>query len=85
MTLAFRVLPILKGSPMMTTTERISPHEAYALIRLGQKVAFLDSRNPKAWAESEEQIPGAIRVPADDVQSHVDQLDRDATILAYCT
>jgi rhodanese-related sulfurtransferase len=69
----------------MTTNERISPQEAYALVGLGQKVTFLDSRNPKAWAESAEQIPGAIRVPADDVESHLNQLDRDATILAYCT
>jgi rhodanese-related sulfurtransferase len=91
--LAFRVLAIseegvcklsFKGQAM-TTDDRISPHEAYALVRLGQKVTFLDSRNPKAWAESEEQIPGAIRVPADDVESHLDLLDRNAAILAYCT
>jgi rhodanese-related sulfurtransferase len=69
----------------MTTIERITPQEAYALVSLGQKVIFLDSRNPKAWAESEEQIPGAIRVPADNVEAHLNQLDRDATILAYCT
>ena len=70
---------------MTTTEDRISPQEAFALVRLGQKVIFLDSRNPKAWAEAEEQIPGSIRVPADDVDAHLNRLDRNATILAYCT
>jgi rhodanese-related sulfurtransferase len=30
-------------------------------------------------------IPGAVRVPTDDVDSHLNALDRDHTIITYCT
>jgi len=64
---------------------RISPEEANALVLSGQKVIFLDSRNPTAWAESDAKIPGAIRMPVDEAEKHVPALDKDATIIAYCT
>jgi rhodanese-related sulfurtransferase len=67
------------------TIDRISPQDAKTLELTGEPVVYVDSRNPKAWAESEEKIPSAIRIPADDVVSRVHDLDRDARIIAYCT
>ena len=64
---------------------RISPEEANALVLSGKKVIFLDSRNPTAWAESAAKIPGGIRMPVDEVEKHVPELDKDVTIIAYCT
>jgi len=64
---------------------RISPEEANALVLSGRKAIFLDSRNPTAWAESDAKIPGAVRMPPDEVEKHVPELDKDATIIAYCT
>ena len=57
----------------MTTTERISPHEAYALVRLGQKVIFLDSRNPKAWFGAEK------------VRNHAKMVGERSSLLAQGT
>ena len=64
---------------------RISPEEANARAFSGQKVIFLDSRNPTAWGESDRKIPGAIRMPVDEVENHVPEFDKDRTIVAYCT
>ena len=66
-------------------SNRISAEEANARVLAGEPMVFLDSRNPKAWAESDRKIPGAIRVPADDVEAHLDEIDRVSTIIAYCT
>ena len=64
---------------------RISPEEAYARAMSVQKVIFLDSRNPTAWGESDRKIPNSIRMPVDEVEKHVPEFDKDATIIAYCT
>lgn len=66
-------------------SNRISPEEANARALSGQKVIFLDSRNPTAWGESDRKIPGAIRMPVDEVENHLPEFDKDATIVAYCT
>ena len=51
----------------------------------GEKFTFIDARNPKAWSESDEKLPGALRVPADELAKHLDQIPRDRTIITYCT
>jgi rhodanese-related sulfurtransferase len=50
-----------------------------------EEFAFVDTRNPKAWAEAETKLPGAIRVPADEVGKHLDQIPKDRTVITYCT
>jgi len=66
-------------------SNRISPDEANARVLAGEPMVFVDSRNPQAWAKSDRKIPGAVRVPADDVESHVTDIDRHSTIVVYCT
>jgi rhodanese-related sulfurtransferase len=66
-------------------SNRISPEEANVRVLSGEPVIFLDSRNRKAWAESDRKIPGAIRVPASAVETHLKEIDRSSTIIAYCT
>ena len=51
----------------------------------GEGVFFVDTRNPQAWAEAETRLPGAIRVPADQVEQHLADIPRDRTIVTYCT
>jgi len=66
-------------------SNRISPEEANARVLAGEPMAFVDSRNPQAWAKSDRKIPGAVRVPADDVESHLSKIDQYSTIVTYCT
>ena len=66
-------------------SNRISSEEVHARALAGEPMVFVDARNAKAWAESDRKIPGAIRVSADDVESHLDEIDKTATVIAYCT
>jgi len=51
----------------------------------GEEFYFLDTRNPNAWGESDTKLPGAIRVPADQIERHLSDIPRDRTIVTYCT
>ena len=66
-------------------SDKISAKEIYSLFSSGRPFVFVDSRNPKAWASSDVTLPNAIRVPADDVESHLQEIDRNATVVTYCT
>jgi len=66
-------------------TTRITVEELKERIARGEEFAFVDTRNEKAWAEAETKLPGAIRVPADDVEGHLDQIPKDRTVISYCT
>jgi rhodanese-related sulfurtransferase len=66
-------------------SNRISPEEVNARVLAGEPMVFVDTRNPKAWKESDKQIPGAIRVPTDDIESHLSKIDKTATVITYCT
>jgi rhodanese-related sulfurtransferase len=66
-------------------SNRISPEEVNARVLAGEPVVFVDARNPKAWATSDRKIPGAVRIPAEDVSSHLKELDPTSTIVTYCT
>jgi rhodanese-related sulfurtransferase len=66
-------------------SNRISPEEVNARALAGEPMVFVDSRNEKAWEQSDRKIPGAIRVPASGVESHLKEIDRSATVITYCT
>jgi rhodanese-related sulfurtransferase len=55
------------------------------LLDRGEKVTFIDARNPIAWSASKVKVPGAIRVPLDEASEHVAALPRDRLLIAYCT
>jgi rhodanese-related sulfurtransferase len=64
---------------------RVTVDELKERMNRGEQFTFIDTRNPKAWGEAETKLPGAIRVPADDVEQHVSEIPRDRTAITYCT
>jgi rhodanese-related sulfurtransferase len=56
-----------------------------ALLERGEPVAFIDSRNPIAWGSSKVKLPGALRIPIDEVERHLPTLPRDRRLIVYCT
>ena len=64
---------------------RVTVDELKERLNRGEQFAFIDTRNPKAWGEAETKLPAAIRVPADDVERHLDQIPKDRTVITYCT
>lgn len=66
-------------------SDRMSPEEVNARALAGEPIVFVDARNPHAWAESDQKIPHAVRATQDDLESHLNEIDRDSTVVAYCT
>ena len=64
---------------------RVTVDEVKERMNRGELFTFVDTRNPKAWAEATTKLPGAIRMTADDVQQHLDEIPRDRTVITYCT
>jgi rhodanese-related sulfurtransferase len=64
---------------------RVTVDEVKERMDRGEQFAFLDTRNPTAWGEADTKLPGAIRVPADEVEQYLDKIPRDRAVIAYCT
>ena len=64
---------------------RMSAYLANELMQRGERITFVDSRNDKAWAEANTKLPGAIRVPAAEVEKHFADIPRDRLVVTYCT
>jgi rhodanese-related sulfurtransferase len=67
------------------TATKISAHEVKAKMDRGGSLVFVDARDPKSWDTSKVKLPGAIRVPVDEVERHVDEIPHDRAIVSYCT
>ena len=72
-------------NPIPFEVSRITADDAYGRYERGEPIIFVDSRNPQAWAKSDKKLPGAVRIPAEDVRTHVGGIPRGHTIVTYCT
>ena len=64
---------------------RITIDEAKERIDRGEPLVFIDSRNSEAWAKASARLPGAVRVPANEIERHLKEIPRDRAIVTYCT
>ncbi|HEY0005393.1 MAG TPA: rhodanese-like domain-containing protein [Pyrinomonadaceae bacterium] len=64
---------------------RVTVDEVKERLDRGEPLFFVDTRNPNAWGESDSKLPGALRVPADELEEHLDEIPRDRTVITYCT
>ena len=64
---------------------RVTVDEVKQRMDRGEEFTFVDTRNPKAWAEAETKLPGAIRIPAEEVEQHLDEIPRGRSVITYCT
>jgi rhodanese-related sulfurtransferase len=64
---------------------RVTVDELKVRMDRGEQFAFLDTRHPTAWGEADKKLPGAIRVPADEVEKHLSEIPKDRTVITYCT
>ena len=64
---------------------RITVDEVKERMDRGEQFTFVDSRNPKAWAEADKKLPNAIRVPAEELEQHLNEIPKDRTVITYCT
>ena len=64
---------------------RITVDEVKERLDRGEQFTFVDSRNPTAWAQSDKKLPNAIRVPADELAKHLNEIPKDRAVITYCT
>jgi rhodanese-related sulfurtransferase len=64
---------------------RVTVDEIKERMARGEPFTFVDTRNPQAWGEATTKLPGAIRVPADEVDAHLSEIPKDRTVITYCT
>jgi rhodanese-related sulfurtransferase len=84
-------LAIVTGVILMNRSQqerevtRVTIDEVKQRIDRGEPLVFVDTRNPQAWEQSEVKLPGAIRIPADEVYNHLHEIPLGRTIITYCT
>ncbi|HEY3132011.1 MAG TPA: rhodanese-like domain-containing protein [Acidobacteriota bacterium] len=64
---------------------RVTVDEVKQRMDRGEHFTFVDSRNPQAWGQANTKLPGAIRVPADEVDRHFNEIPKERSIITYCT
>lgn len=72
-------------SAQVMEATRVTVDEVSERMERGEPFAFVDTRNPEAWAEADTKLPGAVRVPADEVEQHLHKIPRDRAVITYCT
>jgi len=70
---------------MELTLERITVDEVLRRLHTGESITFLDARAADAYEKSDLQLPKSIRVPPDEVLSHLDEIPTRGLIVPYCT
>lgn len=64
---------------------RVTVDEVSERMDRGEMFTFVDTRNPQAWGDADSKLPGAMRIPADEVEQHLNEIPRDRTVITYCT
>jgi len=64
---------------------RITVDEVKERLDRGEQFTFIDTRNPIAWAESDKKLPNAVRIPANELEQHLDEIPKDRAVIIYCT
>lgn len=64
---------------------RITVDQLRERMQAGEDFTFIDTRNPQAWAQSQQKLPGAIRVPADANDEVLSKVPKNKPAVAYCT
>jgi rhodanese-related sulfurtransferase len=64
---------------------RITVDELRKRMEAGEDFTIIDTRNPQAWAQSNEKLPGAMRVPVDALDQNLSRIPKDKPVVAYCT
>ena len=64
---------------------RITVDEVKERMERGEEFAFVDTRNPQAWGQSDRKLPHAIRVPVDEFEQHLNEIPKDRAVITYCT
>jgi len=63
--------------------ERISAEELHAMLEAGSEVTIVDVRSN--FVREADLIPGALRIPSEDLATRHEEIPRDREIVLFCT
>ena len=81
----FRINAGYTEEAVIMEATRVTAEEIKERMARGEQFTFVDTRNPQAWGEADTKLPGAVRVPADEVDKHLSEIPRDRAVITYCT
>ena len=67
----------------MNDVPRITPEALNSRLKGGESVIIVDTRSARQFEGG--HIAGAISIPLDQVEAHLDELPKDREIVFYCT
>ncbi len=76
----FFLLTLVAAACPASSSTRVPPDEAKALVRSGARL--VDVRTPEEFAAG--HLEGAINVPVDDLEARQGELGREAALVLYC-
>jgi len=79
------ILARTESEHSMSDDLRITVAELQKRMEAGEDFTVIDTRNPQAWAQSDEMVPEAIRVPLDNLDKNISSIPENKPIVAYCT
>jgi NhaP-type Na+/H+ or K+/H+ antiporter len=75
----------LLGAHSPDDAERIEPEELMRLLDSGDPPHVLDVRSRSGYARDPSRIPGAHRVPPEEIADWAEENERDKLVVLYCT
>ena len=69
----------------MRTFPRVTVEQLKQWMDAGEPLFFIDARSSDAWNTGTTKVPGALRVPPHDVESHLGEIPKDRRLIIYCT
>ncbi|HWG20507.1 MAG TPA: VTT domain-containing protein [Terracidiphilus sp.] len=64
---------------------RLEPQELMAQLQAGETIYIVDLRHPLEQLTDPFTLPGALRLPPEDLAARVHEIPRDRDIILYCT
>lgn len=64
---------------------RITKEEVKRKLDMKEDFVLLDVRNQTDYEKSTVRIPGAVRIPAEELEKRLSELDPSKEVVAYCT
>ncbi len=64
--------------------KRISVEEARRMVLEGRAPVFIDTRNARHQSQSDEQIPGSLRIWREELEARIEEVPRGRPLVTYC-
>jgi rhodanese-related sulfurtransferase len=74
-----------RASVEQVKVTRITVDEVRARMDRGETIIFVDSRSTTSWEAGVAKIPGAVRVPPDEIGEHISRVPKGNPVVVYCT